>query len=314
MDLHTHLLEKKIKSEEYWGRVKKRKLDVVAITEHIEEDPKLAFETVSKNKPRNVVLIPGMELNTSIGHVVALSASPSIYKLAPLMKKGVDIKKAIKIAKKNNVLLSIAHPWGFKYDSAYSLLGEKRLTRFVKENDIGVEAFNGMMGHVGSFVYGTDWVRKPLNFLDFLEKNRITRKARLDKIGKKIRKKLDIKSREVAERCTKPIELGGSASFITAGSDAHSASRIGSGILKIKMRKQKLNAEKIIAALRDRSNVVWAGPFVEERKDGSYKIVKERPYRSEIISGLKYATISTGKKGLGNLGSKIKKRIKRVKE
>jgi len=313
-DLHTHLFEKEIHPEVYWKWVKKKKIDVIAITEHIEEKPKMAFELLMEKKPSNIVLLPGVELNTSIGHVLAIGKDAGIYGIKEFMQKGLDMKRAIELAKEHNVLLSISHPWGFSYDSASYIIGEKKLEKIVEKGCIGVEAFNGMMGSVGNFVYGTNWVRKPLNFFDFLEKNRVARKTRLSKIGKKLRKKIDKKSREVIERCAKPIELGEKAAFITAGSDAHSASRIGSGIMKIESNEKKVDAAKALELIAKKQNVVWAGPFVEERADGSYKVVKESPNKMEVIAGFRYATIRKGGKKLGKLGSKIKKKIKRKKK
>ena len=298
-DLHTHLLEKNEKPERYWNVVKAKKIDVVAVTEHMEENPKLAYEKLLEKKPRNKVLIPGIELNTEIGHVMAFGSGADLYEVKEFFNKGESIKNILRIAEENDFLVSIAHPWGFSYDSAAYIVGEKRLERFVQENFVGVEVYNGMVGSIGNFVFGTNWVRKPLNFFDFMEKNKVARKTRLDRVGKKLKKKLDKKSREVTERCTKPIDLGEKARFITAGSDAHSAERIGTGVLKVKSAREKLDVKKALDEITKKKNVVWAGPFVQERADGSYKVSKVSPHKMEMIKGLKYATIS-----------KIKKKIK----
>ncbi len=311
LDLHTHLLEKDVKPHVYWRAVKKRGLDAVAITEHIEETPGLAYALLAEKKPSNVLLLPGMELNTNIGHVVAIGASPEIYSIGKFLQKGLDIKKAIKLAESNDVLLSIAHPWGFGHDSAAHIMGEARLQKLVENNCIGVEAFNGMIGSVGNFVYATNWVKRPLNFFDFLEKNRIARKTRLDRIGTRLKKQLDERSRDVLERCAKPIELGKDACFITAGSDAHYSRRIGTGVLKLKSRSKKLDNKKAIKAIKEKERVVWAGPFVSELPNGKYRVETATPDRKEIIEGLKYATISKGRAKIGSIGSKIKNRIKR---
>lgn len=333
IDLHTHLLEMGVKPKDYWKAVKERGLDAVAITEHVEENPVLAYYKLAGKKPKGILLIPGMELNTSIGHVVALGSSPKIYEEPEFLKVGLGIGRALKLAKKHGVLLSISHPWGFSHDSASYLMGERRLEKFVEESGIGVETFNGMIGHIENFVFGTNWVKRPLNFFDFLEKNRVAKKTRIDRIGTRLKETLGGKSKEAIERCVKPVELGKRAAFVTAGSDAHYPNRIGSGVLKLKVGSGKIDNQAVLDALLKKDNVVWAGPEVEETGNGEFRLVSGPPSKKEVILGLKYAAISTGKKkivkigkrgkkeivnigskgrkGIVNIGTKIKKRIKR---
>ncbi|MDP6670276.1 MAG: PHP domain-containing protein [archaeon] len=336
IDLHTHLLEMGVKPNDYWKQVKERGLNAVAITEHVEEDPVLAYYKLVGRKPKDVLLIPGMELNTNIGHVVALGSSPKIYEEPGFLKVGLDIEKALRLAKKHGVLLSISHPWGFSHDSAAYIIGERQLEKFVEANEIGVETFNGMIGHIENFVFGTNWVKRPLNFFDFLEKNKVAKKTRLDKIGTRLKETLGSKSKEAIERCVKPVELGKKAAFVTAGSDAHYPNRIGSGILKLSVDAEKIDNRTLLDALSKKDNVVWSGPGVTETIDGDFKLVSGPPSKKEVILGLKYAAISKGKKGIVkigkrgrkeivnigsksrkgivNIGSKIRKRIKRNDE
>jgi len=286
IDLHTHLLEKDVGPEDYWKSVKKKGLDAVAITEHSYEKPAKAWEQLFEAKPKSKVLVPGMELATTIGHVVCYSEDERIYETKELLKKNLPMEKAIEIAKREGFLLSIAHPWGFSYDSAAYILGERKLYNLVEKKGIGIEAYNGLFGNVSSLFYSTSWVRKPMNFFDFLEKNRIARKTRLSKLATKGKQKLDAKGKELLERCSKPYELAEKARYATAGSDAHKAERIGNGIMKLNVRGKGPAA--VLKAVQDKKNVKWIGPYVKETSNG-YKAEKVKVKRGEMLSGLKYA-------------------------
>ncbi len=123
-DLHNHLVEKKLNPFDWWKAVQAKKIDVVAITEHVEHDPVIGFEALNAIRPESIVLVPGMELNTSIGHVLAFGKTPEIYEIDELLELHLPVERAIEIAKKEKILLSIAHPWGFRYDSAFHFLGD----------------------------------------------------------------------------------------------------------------------------------------------------------------------------------------------
>ncbi len=299
IDFHTHLLEKRIKPEDYWKAAKAKKLDAIAITEHSFENPAKAYEMLLEKKPRGITLIPGIEISSEAGHLLVLGKNKDIYSIESLFRKGISIKEAMAIAKVKGLLLIIAHPWGFSSDSAAYILGEKKLKALVEKEKIGIEAFNGMFGNVSSFFYATNWVRKPMNFFDFLEKSRIGKKTRLSKLGKKGREKLDKKGKEILERCTKPFELSKNAAFVTAGSDAHNPKRIGTGIIKLTTKGKDI--ESILNAVQNKKNVKWIGPYVKETSKG-YTIDKTSMQKKEVLSGLKYAT-----------KSKIVKKIKRKK-
>jgi len=287
VDFHTHLLEKDVNPKNYWKAAKAQKLDAVAITEHYNEKPEKAYKMLKEQKPRGICLIPGIELSTSIGHVLALGRDEEIYGIERLYEKGIEIGRAISIAEREEITLSIAHPWGLSYDSAAYILGEKKLYELVKREEIGVEAFNGMFGNVSSFFYESNWVKKPMNFFDLLEKSRLARKTRLDRLGKKGKEKIGKKGREIIERCQKPYELAEKASFATAGSDAHSPERIASGATKLRAGEKKAGA--ILEAVKDKKKVEWLGPNVKET-EGGYKMEKVKIHRGEVISGIKYAT------------------------
>ncbi len=297
LDLHTHLIEKGEKPERYWKAARAKKLDAVAITEHADRQPRKAYELLLERKPKGIALIPAMELNCAIGHVLAYARDEGIYSIKKLYKKNLPIGKALSIAESEGLLLSVSHPWGLSYDSAAYVLGEKRLARLVESEKIGVEAYNGMFGNVSSFFYSSSWIRKPMNFLDFLEKSRVGRKTRLSGIGRKMRGKLDKKGRELIERCAKPIELGTKARFITAGSDGHSAARIGTGIMKVNVRGTASN-KALLQAVEQKSRVVWAGPYVRETRKG-YAADAATLNKREFLQGIKYATKRAIVKGIG---------------
>ena len=124
-DLHTHLVEKKTKPKNFWSYAKKKNLQAVAITEHVECNAKKAYYSLGEIKPKNILLIPGLELNAEIGHIVAMKETPEIYDIEELFQINLSIKNLRKIAKKENLLLSIAHPYGFDLDSAGYRIKEK---------------------------------------------------------------------------------------------------------------------------------------------------------------------------------------------
>jgi len=289
-DLHTHLNEKKYKARDYWKQVVGIGLDGVAITEHADFRPKEAYEEIFNEKPEDKLLIAGIEINSDKGHVLAYSHSPEIYEIEEFLKKDVPIEDVIKAGRENNVMVCLSHPMGFSKDSVGFFLNMAEVEELIRKEKLGVEVYNGMIGHLSNFVYDSAWIRKPRNFLAFLEKNIVARKMRLSKVGSKLGGKIDKKSLEVVNRCASAIELGNIADFVVAGSDAHSAERIGSGILKIKYRKDEIDEQKLLQALRNKDNVVWSGPLIMETKDGVYEKLEDPLKKMEIVQGLRYTT------------------------
>lgn len=291
-DLHTHLLEKKTNPSKYWQAAEKACLDVIAITEHVEYNPKKAYLDLLEKKPKQIMLIPGMELFTSAGHVVALGKGPEIYDIPELQKVGVDIEKAYKIARDNGIVLSFSHPWGFDYDSVVYRAGLQKLRHYSVHGDIGIEAYNGMIGELAESLMKSKWVKKPIGFFAFLEKNRIVRTIGAGKIMSVINKKLNKQAANIVQRNLNAMEFGEEAKFITAGSDAHSANRIGCGIIRLKVNAEKITAENFLEALKDKKNVFWAGPPSFEVSEGVFAKRRGGVKKMEVLAGLKYAVRS----------------------
>ncbi|MDO8647211.1 MAG: hypothetical protein Q7R70_02230 [Candidatus Diapherotrites archaeon] len=288
-DLHTHLLEKKTKPAKYWEFAQKACLNAIAITEHSEYNPKKAYLDVLAKKPEDLLLIPGMEMSTSHGHIVALGESEEIYDFPELQQKGVKLEKAYKIANENDILLSFAHPWGFDYDSVVYLQGLSQLRHYAIHGNMGAEAYNGMIGELAESLVKSNWVRKPMGFFAYLEKNKLLKTAGISRIMAPLNKKLNKQALDIVQRNLNAMSFGEEAKFITAGSDAHSADRIGCGIIKVKVIAEKIDNRAFLHALRDKSNVLWAGPPAFEIGDGVFAKRKQGVKRMEVLAGLKYA-------------------------
>ncbi|MBU1120584.1 hypothetical protein KJ660_01785 [Candidatus Micrarchaeota archaeon] len=301
IDLHTHLIEKKISPIKFWYSAIQNKLNGVAITEHADCKPEKAFRLLNEIKPENLLLIPGMEINTNKGHLLAYAFDEGIYEVKKLTKKNISLEEVIDSAKENSFLLSFSHPYGFSYDSAGYVLGTGKLIKLLRREAIGVEIYNGMIAYLSDFLYDSNWIRRPYNFFGFLEKNFIAKKTGVWRVGEKVKKSLDKRRMDVVNRCLKAIELGKEASFITAGSDAHTEERIGAGIIKLRIEGE--GVEGVLENLKEKENLVWSGPLVKEISPGVYEKVVDPLRKKEIAQGIRYATKEL-----------VKKRIQRKKK
>ncbi len=291
-DLHSHVNENKVTAKDYFERCVDVGIDVIAITEHADIQPKLAFEKIQHSVPQNILLIPGSELNCEYGHLLAYGKSIEFYELADLFEKNVKFERCLDIAKDAGLLLSISHPWGFNSDSFGYTLGFEKLEELVNEKNVGVEIYNGMIGSLSNYIFEANWVKKPVSFLDFFEKNRVARKTGISRLSNKIKTKITNQQREMVERCSKAIELAQYAKFVTAGSDAHSAYRLGEGIMKIKSDTQKLTNENVLNEIKKKENIIWSGPLVIEKSPGVYARADKPFNKKEMFQAVKYATKS----------------------
>ena len=280
-DLHTHLNEKKIAPKEWWSAVKKRKLSVVAITEHAYCEPKDAYLKLKATQPKGILLIPGVEAKTSAGDLLIYGTNESIYEIKEIMKKGASVKKALEAVKKNNLAASFAHPYGFKQDSVCEALGEKRAAKIMKKYKIGAEYYNGMLASANQLLFGRKWVKKFFGLLEFMDKNKATRSLHINWPTHKAKNKLEKIAEETLERVRKGMLFAQQAEFITVGSDAHYPRAIGSSVLELK-RKPK-NEKEFLSMLKNKK-IIYAGPNMHSHQP------VDRIGRKEIWEGIKYFT------------------------
>lgn len=231
-----------------------------------------------------------MEANTTAGHLLIYGKNEKLYDLKELQQINVPIETALKIIKKENLMASFAHPYGYKTDSTCSIIGEKKSIELLKKYEIGSEYYNGMLGSANDFIFGTQWVKKLYNFFDFVSKNKIGKKIRISKKSFIIKNKLGEISEETFERVKKGIEFSEHAKYITVGSDAHYPRVIGAAIIELK-RKPKNNAD-LLKLLKNKS-IKWAGPNIYSNQP------VDKLKKKELLEGLKYIT-----------KTKIKKKIK----
>ncbi len=259
-------------------------------------------------KPRDKVLVAGIELNSSIGHVLCLSPTPDIFSQKRFFENGITIEEAAELVKPFNALLVAAHPWGFQHDSAAFLIGPKKLSQLIRRHNIGIEAYNGMVGHLSDLIYESGWIRRPVNFLTFLEKNRFAQKTGLGRLGAGLKKNVDASIWNTLARVSAGAELGEKARFITAGSDAHTADRIGEGMLKMNAEEHPKTAADVLELVQQKDRAVWCGVGVDETKPGMFKkIARQKIKHWEIWDGIKYATKRT-------VTEKVWKKIRRQKK
>ena len=307
VDLHTHLNEKKIDPEKWWEATQEKKLSVIAITEHVEYDPKDAYQKLVKVKPKNIILIPGMECKTTAGHLLVFGSDISVYDIPELQKVNVNIERALKIVNENNLVASFAHPYGYKNDSTTNQLGERESKRIMKKYGVGSEYYNGMLGSANGFIFGTQWVKKLYNFFDFMSKSEKAKKLKVGKKSKKIKEKLEIISLETFQRVQKGILFGQEAKYITVGSDAHYPRVIGTAVLELK--KQPKDEKDFLKMLKSRA-ILWAGPNIYSSKP------VDKLKKKELLEGLKYVTKNKLKKRIKKkkVSKSMKKRAKAIKQ
>ncbi len=297
VDLHTHLNEKKVNPKDWWEAVEEKKLSVIAITEHVEYNPREAYEKLLKIKPNSILLIPGMEARTTAGHLLIYGEDKSVYNIAKLQEVNIPIKDALEIIKENNLVASFAHPYGYKSDSTCHTLGAEKSKELIKKYKIGSEYYNGMLGSANNFIFGTQWIKKLYNFFDFVSKSKKAEKLGIENKSKKMKNKLEKISEETLSRVTNAIEFSSNSAYITVGSDAHYPRVIGTAIIELKRKPR--NNKDFLSMLR-KKQILWAGPNIYS-KDPVDNLKKK-----ELLQGLKYIT----KKKLKN---KLKRKRKNKK-
>ncbi len=284
LDLHTHLVEKRTNPKKFWHYALQKNINSVAITEHIEYDARKAYCLLLQHKPKNMSLIPGLELNTEIGHIVCLKETPELYDIEELFQPNLPLSNLLKLKKKENLVLSIAHPYGFELDSAGYRTSEKTIYSLFRKG-VGVEAFSGHLAIATQFFFTSKWFKKTKNFFTYLEQNKLMQKIKLSSAAHSFKEKLNSPSENLSDRINKTMLLSEKAPFLTAGSDAHSAERVGDVVLKI---NSKNNVSDILKNIQNKKKTIWFGPNIEE-KNGKYKIEVKGPTKKEILQGSAYA-------------------------
>lgn len=308
VDLHTHLFEKNISPAKWWKAVMEKKLSAIAITEHVEFNPKKAYEKLLEKKPKNILLIPGFEAKTTAGHLLVFGEDITIYDNKKLLEINVPIEEALEEIKKNKLTASFAHPYGYKTDSCTELIGKDKSLKLIKKYNLGTEYYNGMLGSANNFVFGSQWIKKLYNFFDFASKNKIAKKMNLEKKSLKIKNMLKEISLETFERVRQGIEFSKASSFVTVGSDAHYPRVIGTAVLELK-NKPKSNKE-FLQMLKNKQ-ILWAGPNIYCKEP--VNSIKKK----ELLEGLKYVTKKKLRKKVKyrkNKNNKFIKKIERMKK
>ncbi|NMA44760.1 MAG: hypothetical protein GX950_03055 [Candidatus Diapherotrites archaeon] len=306
VDLHTHLNEKKIKPKDWWKAVKEKKLCGVAITEHVEYDPELAYKKLKSIQPRGVILLPGMEAKTTAGHLLIYGTNESIYKIPKLQNINLPIEEALKIIKKNNLTASFAHPYGYKTDSTCLIIGEKKTKQLLKKYKIGTEYYNGMLGSANGLVFGSKWIKRFYAFFNIIDKRQTTRILTLNS-STKIKTQLENIALETLDRVRKAIIFSENAAYITVGSDAHYPRTIGSSVIQLK--KQPKNEAELIQMIK-KKEILWAGPNVFTTTPVDHL------KRKELLEGVKYIATHKIKKTIKpkKLKKPTKKKIEKIKQ
>jgi|GEM_PF-1026945 len=307
-DLHTHLNEKKIKPKEYWKFVLQKKLSVVAITEHSNYTPADAYFKLKATQPKGVLLIPGLEAKTSAGDLLIYGTDESIYEIKELQKMNINIEKALKIANKNNLLISFAHPFGYKLDSVCEVIGEKKTRALIKKYKTGTEYYNGMLGSANQLLFGRGIAKKFYGVLEFVEKNKTTNTLHINRTAAPQKAKLEKLAIETLNRVKKGMLFSSKANFVTVGSDAHYPNAIGSAI--IELRKKPKNEKDFLNLIRA-NKTLWKGPNIYSKTP--VDIIGKK----EMMEGLTYlAKKNVLRKRKIPLASKISRKIrlgKRIK-
>ncbi|MFA6064577.1 MAG: PHP-associated domain-containing protein [archaeon] len=307
-DMHTHLNEKKVKARDYWKFVLQKKLTVIAITEHSNYKPDEAYAKLKATQPKGILLIPGLEAKTSAGDLLLYGEDDSIYKIKELQKMNVKIETALKIATKNNLLVSFAHPFGYKSDSVCEVLGEKKTLKLLKKYKIGTEYYNGMLGSANQLLFGRGIAKRFYGVLDFVEKNKAANSLHMNRTTASQKEKLEKLAIETLNRVKKGMLFSLHASFRTVGSDAHYPTAIGSAIIEL---KKKPKSEKEFIEMIRTNKTLWKGPNIYSKTP--VDIIGKK----EMVEGLTYlAKKNVLKKRKIPIASKISQKIslgKRIK-
>jgi predicted metal-dependent phosphoesterase TrpH len=136
LDLHLHTIysgDSLIKPQDAIKYAKQKGLDGFAITDH----HSLKAYRILKNlaNEQNLTIIPGIEINTHIGEIIALFITEKLT-----FKENENFLNVVEKIKESNGLIVIPHPFDFLRDSTLKMkyLNDKIIKKFID----GIEIIN----------------------------------------------------------------------------------------------------------------------------------------------------------------------------
>ncbi len=241
LDLNTHFLKRKQSSKRYWQFVNKNNLLGTAITDYSNKNPKKAYFDLLKDKPKANVLIPGLTIATDAGDVLVYAPNEDIYSYSVFFEENVSMKRIYDLCERKNYLFVIAHPFGLIHNSASYKMGLSKLEKFIKEKNVGVEAYNGMIGYLSYYMYDSFFLKTLIEVLEFVQSHKALNIVGISKVADRLNKKIDQKSYDMVYKFAATIKLSEMANFVTAGSGTDYVDRIGSGVLTMDLAKTVLD-------------------------------------------------------------------------
>ncbi|HOZ35585.1 MAG TPA: hypothetical protein PLK55_01205 [archaeon] len=237
LDLNTQFLKRKQSSKRYWQFANKNNLLGTAITENAKKNPKKAYFDLLKDKPKANILIPGITISTDQGEVLVYAPNEDIYSYNVFFEENVSMRRIYDMCERKDYLFVIAHPFGLINNSASYLMGLSKLEKFIKEKNVGVEGYNGMMGYITYYMYDSFFIKTLRDFLWYVQKHKAFNIAGISKTADRLNQKIDQKSYDLVYKFSATIKLAQMANFVTAGSGTNYVDRIGSGVLTIDLPK-----------------------------------------------------------------------------
>lgn len=129
VDLHIHTkysFDSKSSIEEIIEKAIERKLDAVAITDHNSYEGCLQIKQIEL--PKNLIIIPGIELRTKEGDILLLNTMHRF-------EKGLSLFKVLEVAQKFRIITIAPHPFA---------ITQPGIKDFIKLEEINaVEVING---------------------------------------------------------------------------------------------------------------------------------------------------------------------------
>jgi len=292
LDLNTHFLKRKQSSKRYWQYVNKNNLIGTAITEYASQNPKKAYFELYSTKPKSNILIPGLTVATDMGDVLVYSSNEDIYNYSTFFEENVSMKRIYDLCERKNYLFSIAHPFGLINNSASYKMGLSKLETFIKEKNVGVEAYNGLIGYLSYYMYDSFFIKSLRDVLWYIQEHDAFNFAGISTLADKLNQKIDQKSYDLVYRFAATIKLSQMANFVTAGSGTDYVDRIGSGVLTLDLAKTiveetniQIQNQEILNKIVKRKIVSFGPPgkYTDELFERSTaRITKKKAYEDLI--------------------------------